>query len=109
MRSGHEDFTAQGILEGAYSFDRPAHIIGNALINGFIRAGMSKEQAINLFYSKATRWALDGGLGTSLEDIAFIYGKTMAHEWKGEKWLNDPLPANIQNQLDQHNQREAIA
>jgi UDPglucose 6-dehydrogenase len=44
-----------------------------------------------------------------LEDIAFIYGKTMAHEWKGEKWLNDPLPANIQDQLNQHNQREAIA
>jgi hypothetical protein len=33
----------------------------------------------------------------------------MAHEWKGEKWLNDPLPANIQDQLNQHNQREAIA
>ena len=50
-----EDFTGQGILEDAYSFDRPAHIVGNALLNGIIRAGYTKEQAINLFYSKALR------------------------------------------------------
>lgn len=106
MRS--EDFTGQGIIEGAYSYDRPSSIIANSLINGFIDAGLTKEQAINLFYSKAIRWALDGSLGECIADISYKVGKAMAKDWAKEPFLNDPLPNELQNALIMHNDVERM-
>ena len=106
MRS--EDFTGQGILEDAYSYDRPAWIVANALINGFIEAGLTKEQAINLFYSKATRWALDGSLGEALTDVSYKLGKQIAKDWAKEPFLNEPLSNDIQSALDMHNDIERM-
>ena len=100
-----EDFTGQGILEDAYSFDRPAHIVGNALLNGIIRAGYTKEQAINLFYSKALRWALDGALGEHLDEIGFQYGQIMAQEYKPDEF-NYTLPPEQRYALMEHNHIE---
>jgi hypothetical protein len=96
-----EDFTAQGILEGAYSYDRPACILGNALLNGIIKAGFTKEQAINLFYSKAYRWALDMNLGEHLDQIGYQYGQIMAQEYD-PKEFNYPLPEDIKIALMNH-------
>ena len=98
-----EDFTGQGILEDAYSYDRPSWMIANALLNGFIDAGLTKEQAINLFYSKATRWALDGSLGDAITHISYKIGKAMANDWKNEPLLNEPLLEPIAQALEMHN------
>jgi hypothetical protein len=101
-----EDFTGQGILEDAYSYERPAYIVGNALINGFIRAGYTKEQAINLFYSVAYRMALDGVLGEHLEQIGYQYGQIMAQEYDPAEF-DYPLPPAQKIALMDHNHREA--
>jgi len=101
-----EDFTGQGILEDAYSYNRPAHIIANGLLNGLIRAGYTKEQAINLFYSKALRWALDGALGEHLHEIGYQYGQIMAQEYKPEEF-NYTLPPEQRYALMDHNHRES--
>ena len=103
-----EDFTGQGILEDAYSYDRPAYIVGNALLNGIIRAGYTKEQAINLFYSKAYRWALDGTLGEHLEQIGYQYGQIMAQEYDPAEFSYPLEPAQRLALLD-HNHREDAA
>jgi hypothetical protein len=103
-----EDFTGQGILEDAYSYDRPAWIVGNALLNGIIRAGYTKEQAINLFYSKAYRWALDGTLGEHLEQIGYQYGQIMAQEYDPAEFSYPLEPAQRIALLD-HNHREESA
>jgi hypothetical protein len=103
-----EDFTGQGILEDAYSYDRPAWIVGNALLNGIIRAGYTKEQAINLFYSKALRWALDGTLGEHLEQIGYQYGQIMAQEYNPAEFSYPLEPAQRIALLD-HNHREDAA
>lgn len=103
-----EDFTGQGILEDAYSYDRPAYIVGNALLNGIIRAGYTKEQAINLFYSKAYRWALDGTLGEHLEQIGHQYGQIIAQEYDPAEFSYPLEPAQRLALLD-HNHREESA
>jgi len=100
-----EDFTGQGILEDAYSYERPAYILGNALLNGIIRAGYTKEQAINLFYSKAYRWALDMTLGEHLTEIGYQYGQIMAQEYDPAEF-NYPLEAAQRIALLDHNHRE---
>jgi hypothetical protein len=101
----NEDFTGQGILEGAYSYDRPAWIVGNALLNGIIRAGFTKEQAINLFYSKAYRWALDMDLGEHLQQIGYQYGQIMAQEYDPAEFSYPLQPAQRIALMD-HNHRE---
>jgi hypothetical protein len=101
-----EDFTGQGILEDAYSYDRPSEIIGNALINGFIKAGYTKEQAINLFYAKPLRWALDMALGEHLHEIGYQYGQIMAQEYKPEEF-SYPLQPAQRLALIEHNHIEA--
>jgi hypothetical protein len=100
-----EDFTGQGILEDAYSYNRPAHIVGNALLNGIIRAGYTKEQAINLFYSRAIRWGLDGALGKHLHEIGYQYGQIMAQEYDPAEF-NYPLQPDQKIALMKHNHIE---
>ena len=100
-----EDFTGQGIMEDAYSYERPAYLLGNALINGFIRAGYTKEQAINLFHSKAYRWALDGTLGEHLTEIGYQYGQIMAQEYDPAEF-SYPLQPAQKIALIKHNQTE---
>jgi hypothetical protein len=104
-----EDFTGQGIFEDAYSYDRPSSIVGNALLNGFIRAGYTKEQAINLFYSKALRWALDGALGEHLAEIGYQYGQIMAQEYDPAEFSYPLEPAQRIALLDHNHREEATA
>jgi hypothetical protein len=101
-----EDFTGQGILEDAYSYERPSYIVGNALLNGFIRAGYTKEQAINLFHSKGYRWVLDGILGEHLTEIAYQYGQIMAQEYDPAEF-SYPLQPAQHLALIEHNHIEA--
>jgi hypothetical protein len=100
-----EDFTGQGILEDAYSYNRPAEIIANGLLSGLIRAGYTKEQAINLFYAKPLRWALDMTLGEHLHEIGYQYGQIMAQEYKPEEF-NYPLQPDQKIALMKHNHIE---
>jgi len=102
-----EDFTGQGILEDAYSYERPAYILGNAILNGIIQAGFTKKQAINLFYSKAYRWALDFDLGEQLDQIGYQEGQKMAQEYEASEF-DYPLPENIKIALLNHNHVEEI-
>lgn len=104
-----EDFTGQGILEDAYSYDRPAYIVGNALLNGIIRAGFTKEQALNLFYSKAYRWALDGTLGEHLTEIGYQYGQIIAQEYDPAEFSYPLQPAQRIALLDHNHREEATA
>lgn len=106
MRGTFEDFTGQDILEGAYSYENPSWIVANALVNGMIHGGLTKEQAITVFYSKAIRWSYDGDLTDKLENVGFKWGKKLADEYKDVSWLNEPLEYYIQRALDKHNERE---
>lgn len=102
----NEDFTGQGLMESAYSYERPAYIVGNALLNGMIAAGLTKEQAIQVLHSKHYRWSLDQDLGELLTHLAYSYGFKMAKQAEHEDWINDPLPDDLQNALDRHNEIE---
>lgn len=86
--------------QDAYSFNRPAHIVANALLNGMVQAGMTPRQAHNVFYSKFIRWALDGDLGDKLDEVCKEYGKQLAKECKKESWINDEVSEELQNELD---------
>jgi len=103
-----EVFTGQGIIEDAYSYERPAYIVGNALLNGIIKAGYTKEQAINLFHSKAYRWALDFGLEEQLQEIGFQEGQKMAQEYDPAEFSYPLQPAQKIALMD-HNHREEKA
>lgn len=60
MKAEFIDFTGRGLLDDAYSYDRPAWIFTNAIMNGLIDAGFTTEQAYNWIYSKSYRHLLDG-------------------------------------------------
>jgi hypothetical protein len=104
-----EDFTGQGILEDAYSYETPSWEVGNCLVNGLIEGGLTKEQAITVFYSKHYRWSLNGSLGEALRKIAYLHGQKLAQELKDEDWLDEPLPDNVAYALQRHNEIEERA
>lgn len=105
----NEDFTGQGLMESSYSYNRPAYIVGNALLNGMIASGLSKEQAIQVLHSKHYRWNLDQDLGELLTNLAYSYGFKMAKQAEHESWINEPLRNDLQNALDLHNEIESEA
>ena len=63
-----------------YSFDRPAHIVWNAIAKQLNAAGWSDHKIKEWLQSKSTRYALDGALGEALEAIGTEYGKRIAGE-----------------------------
>jgi hypothetical protein len=52
-----------------YSFDRPAYYLWNAIANGLHQRGWTEEQIKDWLQSKSARWALDGSLGESIEQL----------------------------------------
>lgn len=83
-------------IRDAHSFTRPAYIVGQSLMEGMIAGGLTETEALSLLYSKAYRWALDGGLGDTLRDIATEYGRIMADQYKGHEWTRYDLPQHAQ-------------
>ena len=95
-------------MKNSYSYERPAYIVANALVNGFLAYGLTEKQALNLLYSKAYRVKLDWDLEDKLEKVAFKAGKQVAEEYaklakvNPERYgfLDDPLEPTIQKELD---------
>ena len=87
----HQDFTMDKELKQAYSYDRPSYMVMNALMNGFITAGLSEAQARALFSSSVIRHTLDQGFGDALEELAYSWGKHIANQHRHEPWLNEEL------------------
>ena len=62
-------------LKEAMSYERPAWIVGLALVRGMVDAGLTEEQAIDVVRSKIYRCELDGAFGDAIEDLAYKMGK----------------------------------
>ncbi len=62
-------------LKEAISYERPAWIVGLALVRGMVDAGLTEEQAIDVVRSKIYRCNLDGDFGDALENLAYKMGK----------------------------------
>lgn len=61
-----------------YSFDRPAHILWNAIAKELHAAGWSNARIKDWLQSKSTRWALDGTLGDMIASLGTDYAKTIS-------------------------------
>jgi len=83
-------------ITDAYSFKRPAYIVGQALMQGMIAGGLTEAEALSLLYSKAYRWALDMDLGDLLRTISEDYGRRMAEDYAGHEWTRYDLPQHAQ-------------
>lgn len=84
------DYTAA--IQDAYSFRRPAFIVGQALMEGMIAGGLTEKEALSLIYSKAYRWSLDFGLEEKLRQLAIKEGERLAQEYTGHEWTQIDLP-----------------
>lgn len=80
-----EEFTG---YEDAFSFRRPAHIVANGMLRGMMRAGLTERQALDLFYSKAYRWALDGSMGEALDFLAYHHGQELARDCNNSQFFD---------------------
>lgn len=100
------DYSSSPELKSSHSYERPAWMIGNALINGFIAGGLSEKQALLLIGSTAYRHALDQTLGEMLESIAFGYGIQMSKDYCNASWLNEPEDTKPMGQLVDEEQRD---
>lgn len=108
MNSKYKDFSGGNLLNNSYSYERPAYIVANALVNGFLAYGLTEKQALNLLYSKAYRAKLDWDLEDKLEKVAFKAGKQVAEEYaklakvnpENYGFLDDPLDAQTEKELD---------
>jgi uncharacterized protein YdaT len=93
MKSTYKEFHPD-TYAAAYSFERPAHIVANALLNGMIAGGLTEAEAVCLIHSKAYRWTLDFSMENALETLGEHYGREMAAEYQGHEWTCYPLPCN---------------
>lgn len=59
-----------------YSFERPGHILWNAIATELNKQGWNDEEIREWLQSKSTRWALDGDLGDALEMIGKLYARS---------------------------------
>jgi len=78
-----------GQFNEAYSYERPASMLGNALINGMIAEGMTERQALCAIHSKVYRWALDGSLGDAIEELGLEHGRRLARECRAYPEFTD--------------------
>ena len=97
-----KDFTSQGLVENAYSFDFPAQLMANGIINGLIKNGWNQEQAINWVHSKAYRHALDGFLANAIEQMGIDYAGKASKEYHPAEFDYD-LPMGVKKSLEYHN------
>jgi hypothetical protein len=87
-------------IRDAYSYGRPAAIVGQSLMDGMIAGGLTEAEALSLLYSKAYRWALDFQLGDALRDIAEETGRRLADEYRGHEWTQYDLPQHAKLKED---------
>lgn len=59
-----------------YSFDRPSHIVWNAIATVLHKRGWSDPRIKEWLQSKAPRWALDDKLGDELRTAAEIWANS---------------------------------
>jgi hypothetical protein len=90
------DYTGRGLFETAYSYERPAQMLANALMHGMIAEGLSEREALSLLHSKAYRWALDWALGAAIENLGIAHGRQLARNYKGDEWTRYNLPEEIE-------------
>ncbi len=65
-----------------YSFDRPATIFWQGVYDSMRAEGCNHQQVVDWLQSKFPRWALDGELGSELEDLGQAAGRRFAAEAK---------------------------
>lgn len=58
-----------------YSYDRPAYKLWNAIAAELYANGWRDAQIKDWLQSKGPRWALDGSLGDSLDELGKTYAK----------------------------------
>ncbi|NBW58516.1 hypothetical protein EBR43_12240, partial [bacterium] len=115
MNSKYIDFTGSSfmgngvdLLQQSISFERCAHIVANAFLNGLIKSGLPLEQAFNVYTSKAFRHKLDWDLEDKLEKIAHKAGKEVGEEYRKlykknreqYGWMNDELNITTQQEIE---------
>jgi hypothetical protein len=88
------DFTNQIGNWGMYSYDRPAWLFWNAMMNGLMDSGYSQQAAEQWLRSKAARWMLDGDMGDKIEELAYEFAKSraareLASIKECEKWAKE--------------------
>jgi uncharacterized protein YdaT len=86
------DYTRRSLFETAFSYERPAQMLANALMHGMIAEGFTEREALSLLHSKAYRWALDWSLGAALEKLGIEHGKQLARDYRGDEWTKYDLP-----------------
>ena len=73
------DYSLQFLHDKPYSFDNPSHILANAIVNGLVDRGLSKDEALRYIYSKLYRWAFDfGGLTEAIEKVGKDYANSLS-------------------------------
>ena len=115
MNSRYTDFTGSAyavggadLLQQSISFDRCAHIVANAFLNGLIKSGLPVEQAYNVYTSKAFRHKLDWDLESNLERVAHKAGKQVGAEYQKlyrnnteqYQWMNAELDVATQQEIE---------
>jgi hypothetical protein len=76
-----------------YSYERPANMIWNAIMNGMRQGGMTEKQAFEWLQSKSPRWMLDGEFGDLLNEIGLQKGRENAKHFLEEKRSKRRVPS----------------
>jgi len=100
MKAEFVDFTGRGLFDDAYSYDRPAWIVANAIMNGLIDAGFTFEQAYNWIYSKSYRHFLDGN-DHLLEQLAYKLAKHEGKRDNPKDYDYEPESEKAKHELNQ--------
>ena len=98
-----EDYTGQGLLESAYSYEIPSALLANGIMNGLIQSGWTEQEAINWIYSKNYRWSLDFGLAQAIEKLGLEVGRNAAKEYRASTFDYE-LPVDAKANLAIRNQ-----
>jgi adenine C2-methylase RlmN of 23S rRNA A2503 and tRNA A37 len=99
MKAEFVDFTGRGLFNDAYSYDRPAWIVANAIMNGLIDAGFTSEQAYNWIYSKSYRHFLDGN-DHLLEQLVYKLAKKEGKQDDPKAYDYEPEAENARQELN---------
>lgn len=98
MKAEFVDFTGRGLFEDAYSYERPAYIVANAIMNGLIDAGFTHKQAFNWIQSKSYRHFLDGK-EHRLEQLAYELAKAEGKKYNPNEYDYE-IDAHAEIELD---------
>lgn len=93
-----QDFSARVGELHMYSYDRPAYMVWDAIMNALMTKGYSQAAAEQWLKSKAARWACDGELGDALVSAALEFvnsgkAESLASKGKCERWAKESTAA----------------